>query len=393
MRSAVLVLVSGAVLLAGCATGTQATPDWKPKPSFSGEGYQPPANPQPVQPVPPQSGSRSRTPSTSPQRQRDGAVVATHLTAPTGLTIMPDNTALVGERTTGRIVRVQPQPGHPVQTVRTLTGLSTSGGGGLLDLAISPNYREDNLIFAYITTAKDNRVVAFTLRGPVTPVLTGIPRGPSDNTGRITFAADGNLLVGTGSAGQKAAVTRGRSSLAGKVLRVTDIGRAAHGDPYRRSPVFATGLTRTDGLCTATDSMLTLQTESVPGAPADPVYQVQPAARFSGTGAAQPLTELPVTARAPGGCALLHNELFLTSLDGHELLATRVASTASGNLTTGKWATMLHDKYGRLRTVVAAPDGALWLTTSNKDGHGRPVPSDERVLRIVPAGGSGDNPL
>jgi hypothetical protein len=46
-----------------------------------------------------------------------------------------------------------------------------------------------------------------------------------------------------------------------------------------------------------------------------------------------------------------------------------------------------------LRTVVAASDGALWLTTSNKDGHGHPVPADERVLRIIPSGGSGNNPL
>ena len=52
----------------------------------------------------------------------------------------------------------------------------------------------------------------------------------------------------------------------------------------------------------------------------------------------------------------------------------------------------LHGKYGRLRTVVAAPDGALWLTTSNKDGKGKPVPADERVLRIVPTGGDGNNP-
>jgi sugar lactone lactonase YvrE len=53
----------------------------------------------------------------------------------------------------------------------------------------------------------------------------------------------------------------------------------------------------------------------------------------------------------------------------------------------------LHNRYGRLRTVVAAPDGALWLTTSNKDGKGKPGPADERVLRIVPSGGGGNNPL
>ncbi len=205
----ILAGVLALTLLAACApAGPGDAPDWKPKPSFSGEGYVPPANPQPIQPRTPGGGGRSpsQNPTSSgPTRTGDPAVVARHLSAPVGLTMMPDNTALVGERTTGRIVRVQPTPGQPVRIVRTIHGLSTTGDGGLLDLAISPNYREDNLIFAYLTTPRDNRVVAFTLAGPVTPVLTGIPRGRSGNTGRIAFAADGSLLVGTGDAGRSRA--------------------------------------------------------------------------------------------------------------------------------------------------------------------------------------------
>src|SRR5699024_2045427 len=129
-------------------------------------------------------------------------VVATHLVAPVGLTLLPDGTALVGERSTGRIVRVQPTPGKPVRTVRTLAGLDTSGDGGLLDLALSPHYAQDSLIFAYITTRTDNRVVVFTLHGPVTPVLTGIPKGTRDNAGRIAFDGAGNLYIGTGDVGR-----------------------------------------------------------------------------------------------------------------------------------------------------------------------------------------------
>lgn len=395
MRS-VPVLVGGALcalVLAGCAAGSgSAAPNWTPAPSFSGEGYQPPAR-QPVQPVQPGPSGHSSAPGGGTrQKQGDPAVVAKHLTAPVGITILPDNTALVGERTTGRIVRVQPQPNQPVQTVRVLHGLSTAGGGGLLDLAVSPHYREDNLIFAYITTPKDNRVVAFTLSGPVTPVLVGIPRGRSGNAGRLAFAADGSLLVGTGDAGSPTSAENPHS-LAGKILRITDIGRPAQGNPVKGSRVFASGLDQTAGLCTATDSTLTFQVESSPRAPADPVNQVLPGSDYA-SGSTTPIAHLPDEGRAPGGCAVMKNMLYATSLDGQELLAARLSAGPSGALKVGPFDRSLHKKYGRLRTVVPAADGALWLSTSNKDGHGTPVPADERILRIIPSGGGGGtNPL
>jgi glucose/arabinose dehydrogenase len=386
-------LVAGALLLAACASpGGSGEPNWKPKPSFSGEGYAPPADPQPAQPrVPGPPLGGGATPGS--KKPGDAAVVATRLAAPTAVVIMPDNTALVGERTTGRIVRVQPVPGRPVQTVRTIPGLAGSGDGGLLDLAISPNYSQDNLLFAYITTRTDNRVVAFTLKGPITPVLTGIPRGRTGNTGRIVFAADGNLLVGTGDAGRPALANDPRS-LAGKILRVTDIGAPAPDNPRPGSRVYASGLERTDGLCVRKNSPLTFQTEYRPQTAADPVFQVVAGATYgSATTTRQPLTQLPETSRSPGGCAVMNNVYFTTSMDGKALLYAPIKSTAGGAVSLGAFTATLRNRYGRLHTVVAAPDGALWLTTSNKDGQGKPIATDERVLRIIPTGGDSNNPL
>jgi hypothetical protein len=53
----------------------------------------------------------------------------------------------------------------------------------------------------------------------------------------------------------------------------------------------------------------------------------------------------------------------------------------------------LTDRYGRLRTVVLDAEGALWITTSNRDGLGTPEADDDRVLRVLPPGGSADSPL
>jgi glucose/arabinose dehydrogenase len=312
-------------------------------------------------------------------------VVATNLTSPTAIAIMPDGTALVGERTTGRIVRVQPVAGRPVRTVRTLSGLDTAGDGGLLDLALSPNYDQDNLIFAYVTTSRDNRVVAFTLHGPVTPVVTGIPRGRSGNTGRITFGPDGNLYVGTGDAGRPQLADKA-SSLAGKVLRVTDIGRPPPGNPGG-SRIWASGFWSVAGLCIDPDTGTVYETDDRAGS--DPVNVVHRAASYGVPGVANkfepPLAVLPHGQDDPGGCAVLGTNLFITSLTGQALLATDTVPISG---TLARFAATLRHRYGRLRTVVPDAEGALWLTTSNRDGHGTPVPDDERVLRIFPSGGS-----
>jgi glucose/arabinose dehydrogenase len=45
---------------------------------------------------------------------------------------------------------------------------------------------------------------------------------------------------------------------------------------------------------------------------------------------------------------------------------------------------LLRGTYGRLRAVVEGPDGALYVTTSNRDGRGDPRAGDDRILRVVP---------
>jgi glucose/arabinose dehydrogenase len=383
-------------LLAGCTAAAQgAAPTWVPKPSFSGEGQQPGV--EPVQPQAP-SSAPSNSPNTAPRpsgsatSNQDPAVVATKLTAPDAIAVLPDNTAIVGERTTGRIVLVQPQPGKPVKTVRTLSGIDPSGDGGLLDLALSPNYLQDSLVFAYVTTRTDNRVIAFTLTGPVTTVITGIPRGATNNVGHIAFTGPGDLYIATGDAGRPSAAAD-PNSLAGKVLRVSEIGRPSTGNPVPASATYARGLHLPAGLCVMASTGLPIEVDvaGTGGAGAlDEINLVQANADYgwptptrSSTG---PIAELPKGQHSPGGCTVLDGVLYVTSLDGQSLLSGRLAPR-NGTLSVASFSSLLQRRYGRLLTVVAAGDGALWLTTSNKDGKGKPTAADERVLRIVPQSG------
>jgi hypothetical protein len=315
--------------------------------------------------------------------------VATGLTAPLGIAPLPDGTALVGERS-GAIVRVQPTPGHPAAPVRTIPGVDATTDGGLLDLAVSPAYDQDGLIYAYITTATDNRVVDFTLSGPITAVLTGIPKGTTGNAGRIAFDADGNLLIGTGDAGQPA-LAQNPKSLAGKVLQVSDVGQ-----PVAASPVFDAGHSGVAGLCVDPNTSAIFDDEQGVARAPDEVNLLVSGADYGWPTptptSRPPLVSLPAAESGVGGCAVADSVFYVTSLDGKELLAADITRTAT-TVKLGAFTASLTGKYGRLITVAAASDGSLWLATSNKDGHGVPVPADERILHIDPAGGGAGSDL
>jgi glucose/arabinose dehydrogenase len=383
--------LTATALLAGCGAVEALRPDptWVPKP----EGPPPAELPQPERRAPaPSPGEPGEPGGPDAGAADDPNVVATGLTLPWGLAVLPDGTALVGERRTGRILQVQPRRA-PARQLMRMPGLDAGGDGGLLGLALSPTYRDDELVYAYVTTRTDNRVVRFVVGQRVTPVLTGIPRGRTGNGGRIQFGPDGMLYVGTGDAGRPA-LAADRRSLAGKVLRVTAFGRPAPGNPDPGSPVYSLGHGALAGLCLGGPGQV-YATE--PGtAAADEVNRVEAGRDYgwpagpSGTraGAAEPDRKLPAATAGVAGCALIERGLFVATLTGERLYALPLDSSGR----TGPPTDHLAGAYGRLRTVVAGPDGALWLTTSNKDGRGKPTPQDDRVIRILPPAGSTNSP-
>ena len=384
-----LVAVLALLLLTGCSAAADALrpdPTWEPQP----EGPPPADLPQPSQ----GRGAPSPAPPGQPGGPEAGTaddpnVVAVGLTLPWGLAVLPDGTALVGERTTGRLLIVQPQRA-PARPVRVIAGVDATGDGGLLGLALSPNYQSDGLVYAYLTTKTDNRVVRFALKGAITPVLTGIPKGRVGNGGRIAFGSDGKLFVGTGDAGRPA-LAADRRSLAGKVLRVDTFGRPDRANPDPSSPVYSLGHGRLAGLCL---SGVNQAYTTEPGqARQDEVNRIEAGRDYGwpgGTrsGAATPDRQVPAGVGGLAGCAIIERGLFVASTTGKRLYALPLDQSGQ----PGQPADYLVGAYGRLRTVVAAPDGALWLTTSNKEAAGRPTPQDDRIIRIMPPAGSTNSP-
>nr|WP_048876695.1 PQQ-dependent sugar dehydrogenase [Saccharomonospora saliphila] len=379
-RSKTVAAVSCAVLLAaGCAQfdDTAGERNWEPAPNLTPEAGPQPDLPEVERHSEPGAPPRSREPVPPPEgcTDYDEAVLATCLDTVSAVTALPTDgatvTALAGERRSGRVLRVGTD-GEEAE-IATLD-VDPSGGGGLSSLALSPTYAEDRLVYAYVTTATDNRVVRFSEGGPAKPVLTGIPRGETGNSGALLAADDGTLFVATGDAGDPAAADD-PDSLAGKVLRVDPSGAPAEGNPRPGSPVYASGVHAPGGLCATDDNSRVWVTDREPGR--DAIYRLR---------AGEALSVPAWTWReAPGvtGCADWDDVLVVAMSEGASV--HNLPLNADGSVGGEPRVTMDGERgpdYGRFGSLASVTADVAVAGTVNKDG-GAPVSSDDRVVLIV----------
>lgn len=370
-----LAAVTCALLLAGCATFPDTgSREWREKTEGQGEIGGPPSIPETAPPgAPPGETQDPRQDGPAPPpagcEDPDPQVVATCLEPVGAIAVLPDGeSALVGERGTGRILRVA---ADTEPELLTTLEVDPTGGGGLTGLVLSPSFAEDQLVYAYVTTPADNRVVRIAPGDVPKPVLTDIPRGDADNGGALGVDPSGKLLVATGAAG-------GAGGLAGAVLRVDTLGRPAPDNPDPASPVWATGLTAPGGLCTDPRQDVTWVTDRV--ADADVLHRLAPGALNA---AAWRWPERPGVA----GCAAIDGAVAVSLTDS---AALSVLSPTPEGAFIGEPQTVLADSYGRLAAAATTgPDGLIWLGTVNKAPGGDPVSSDDRVIRILPPNGGG----
>ena len=343
-------------------------------------------------PEPSASTSPSTTPSptaspTPSARPKVIGTIADHLSVPWGIGFLPDGSALVTERDTGRVLHIT---GRTVKEVGQVSATSQSGGeSGLLGLAVSPSFARDHRVFLYATTASDNRVLRTTFvngkLGPTTPILTGIPNAFIHDGGRMVFGPDKMLYVSTGEGGVPARA-QDKGSLGGKILRITQDGRPAPGNPISGSPIWTWGHRNVQGL--AFDDQGHLWASEFGQDTFDELNLIQKGRDYGwpvveGKGDAAGMTNPQVTwatdDASPSGLAFVDGRLWLGALKGQRLWRVDVASGKASDPEP-----FFVGKYGRLRTVVRAPDGNLWVTTSNRDGRGDPGSQDDRILLVRP---------
>lgn len=319
-------------------------------------------------------------------------VVAENLEIPWDVAFLPDGELLVTERP-GTVLLLKQGVEIPVEGVRHI------GEGGLMGVALHPDFSSNQFVYLYHTTETDdglrNRIVRYTLRDTTLTfdrvIIDDIPGARYHDGGRIAFGPDGYLYATIGDA-TNADLAQDPTTLHGTVIRLTPEGEIPADNPFD-SPVYSYGHRNPQGLTWDAAGRLwsTEHGRSVLGSGFDELNLLEPGANYgwpesegdtveSGTVAPARHSTAEVT-WAPASVAYHQGSIFFAGLRGETLYQAVLEGE-----TVVDWREHLVGEYGRLRTVTVGPDGFLYVTTSNRDGRGdTPAPTDDRILRIDPA--------
>jgi glucose/arabinose dehydrogenase len=333
-------------------------------------------------------------PAALPERipNEDHGVLGVNLEIPWSLDFLPDGRILVTERP-GRVRLLDPQAGLMPEPVLVLEDVRHQGEGGLLGLAVHPEFASNRLVYLYYTYESGhgpaNKVVSYTLENHalsgVRIIIDQIPGARFHNGGRIRFGPDAMLYITTGDA-ETPEAAQDRSSLAGKILRLHDDGALPADNPFADSPVYSYGHRNPQGLAWDDDGNL-WATEHGPRGH-DEINLIRPGKNYGWPviqgdeqepGMEAPALHSGSDTWAPSGVDVLGNTMYFAGLRGRALYQF--------NLDRENPVLIPHldGTFGRLRDVVAGPGGLLYILTSNRDGRGLPTAKDDLLLVVNPS--------
>jgi len=312
--------------------------------------------------------------------------VAQDLEVPWEVAFLPANELRVTERP-GRLLKIgKDRQAIPIEAVQHV------GEGGLLGLALHPDFGKNQLIYLYLTTKTGegltNRVERYRLDGSKVAdrkvLLENIPGAAFHDGGRMAFGPDKKLYITTGDASNKP-LAQDKNSLAGKILRLNDDGSIPNDNPFGNA-VWSYGHRNPQGI--AWDNKERLWATEHGAKAHDEINLIERGANYgwpdiqgdqTKNGMVKPVLHSGATTTwAPSGLAFLDGKLYFSGLVSETLF--EIAVNQDGTL--GELKTHLKGEYGRLRAAVAGPEGKLYISTSNRDGRGNPKQADDKVIRV-----------
>jgi len=325
--------------------------------------------------------------------------VAENLDIPWSIVWDPDGTIFFTERN-GNVRIIQ----DGIVSEKPILSLDVGGfEGGLLGIALDPNYSENHYIYLFYTYnnffSTENKVVRYVESNLTLSedkvLIDKIPGGPNHDGGRIQFGPDGKLYITTGDAGN-AGLAQDKNSVAGKILRINSDGSIPEDNPFSGSPIYSYGHRNPQGLDWDESGNL-VATEHGPRQH-DEINVIVPGANYGWPdiigsetmeGLVTPIMNTGDDTWAPSGAEFYDGnkipqwtgKFFVATLRGNHLHMIDFDLEKNKVLSHQK---LFAGDFGRLRDVATGPDGYLYFLTSNRDGRGSPEINDDRILRIVP---------
>ncbi len=319
------------------------------------------------------------------------SVIAKDLRIPWDIVFLPEGGMLISERI-GDLVLYR---GEIIKKI-PIESSSHFGEGGLLGMALHPNFAYNRWLYIYNTIIKNtrtfNRVERYRFdNGELTEqtiIIDNIPGAMYHDGGCMAFGPDGYLYITTGDAGDDM-LAQDLNSLAGKILRLRDDGSLPPDNPFGNT-VYSYGHRNSQGL-TWDSSQRLWSTEHGPSgfeSGYDELNLIEKGQNYGwpiirGMETAEGM-KIPVLQSgrdqtwAPASALFWDGSIFFGGLRAETLYEAIIDENPI------KLKEHFKGKFGRIRTVVLGPDGYLYLTTSNRDGRGFPKEGDDKIIKIDP---------
>ncbi|WP_339290476.1 PQQ-dependent sugar dehydrogenase [Paenibacillus sp. FSL W8-0187] len=334
-------------------------------------------------------------------------VVANNLETPWAIDFAPDGRIFFTERNSGRVRVVENGnlKSTPVITLSSPFYYMPKSEGGLLGLALDPNFATNHYMYIYHSyKTSDNKVANRVVRlkeinnkATIDKVLiTNLPGAVYHNGGRLKIGPDNKLYFGDGNYGNKDDTL---SYLGGKIFRLNLDGTIPADNPFgASSPIYSRGHRNPQGLAWQPGTNRLFESEHGESSK-DEINFIEPGNNYgwpkyeggnqNQTGITPPLIYASGTTWAPSGMTFVTQgpwagNLLVTNLKGKQIIRMVIGEqNGKPTINSSDLNYLFVNKYGRIRDIVEAPDGSLYFVTSNngdKNGDGSP----DKLVRLVP---------
>ncbi len=294
------------------------------------------------------------------------------------------------------------------EPLKVFEEVSSKGEEGLMGLALDPEYNNNKLIYLSYAYIKNDELTVKVVRfndnetelSDEKIIIDGLPAERYHAGCRLKFGPDGKLYITTGDAGKRE-LAQIKNSLYGKILRLNSDGTVPSDNPFPGNPVWSYGHRNSQGIDWYPGTDIMYSTEHGPSGfdgpgGGDEVNIIVKGGNYgwpevshkeSAEGMISPVLEFtPAIAPAAGmfyrsdSIKQFKNNFFFGCLRGSGIMRVIVDEKDPRKIISSE---KLKDvNFGRIREVTEGPDGAIYFSTSNRDGRGNVRDGDDKIYRI-----------